>query len=54
MDKKFVLVVIALLGIGLWALPSTMSLFAGQYSFVNIDATGNQIPFMRRYDETKI
>jgi len=37
------LIVIALVGIGLWALPQTMSLFAGQHSFVNIDATGNQI-----------
>ncbi len=43
MVNKKILIVIALVGIGLWALPSTMSLFAGQHSFTNIDATGNQI-----------
>lgn len=44
MNTKFTLAIIALVGIGVFALPSTMSLFAGQHSFYNIDATGNQIP----------
>ena len=44
MNAKFTLAIIALVGIGVFALPSTMSLFAGQHSFYNIDATGNQIP----------
>lgn len=43
MNKKMYLVIIALLGIGLYALPSTVALFAGQHSFTNIDPTGNQI-----------
>ncbi len=37
------MILIALLGVGLFALPQTVALFAGQHSFVNIDATGNQI-----------
>jgi len=44
MNTKFTLSIIALVGIGVFALPSTMSLFAGQHSFYNIDETGNQIP----------
>jgi len=44
MNAKFTLAIIALIGIGVFALPSTMSLFAGQHSFYNIDATGNQVP----------
>ncbi len=43
MNKKIALVLIALIGVGLYALPQTVALFAGQHSFVNIDATGNQI-----------
>lgn len=43
MNTKTLLVLMAILGIGLWALPQTVSLFAGQHSFVNIDGTGNQI-----------
>jgi hypothetical protein len=52
MNKK-ILIVIALIGIGLWALPSTMSLFAGQHSFVNIDATGNQIDCVKCHGDVK-
>jgi len=43
MNAKISMVLIALIGIGLFALPQTTALFAGQHSFVNIDATGNQI-----------
>lgn len=43
MNAKTTLVLIAILGIGLFALPQTTALFAGQHTFVNIDATGNQI-----------
>lgn len=43
MNKKLAIALIALVGIGLYALPQTMALFAGQHSFVNIDPTGNQI-----------
>ena len=44
MNKKIAIVLIALIGIGLYALPQTMALFAGQHSFYNIDPTGNQVP----------
>jgi hypothetical protein len=53
MNAKFTLAVIALVGIGVFALPSTMSLFAGQHSFYNIDATGNQIPCQKCHGDVK-
>ena len=43
MNIKTTMVLIALMGVGLFALPQTTALFAGQHSFTNIDATGNQI-----------
>ncbi|MCX9025910.1 MAG: hypothetical protein OIN85_07445 [Candidatus Methanoperedens sp.] len=43
MNAKFTLALVALVSVGVFALPSTVALFAGQHSFVNIDATGNQI-----------
>ena len=52
MNKKLLLVV-AIIGIGLYALPATMSLFAGQHSFVNIDATGNQIDCTKCHGDVK-
>jgi len=39
MNAKTTLVLIALIGVGLFALPQTTALFAGQHSFTNIDAT---------------
>ena len=53
MNAKFSLALIALVGIGVFALPSTMSLFAGQHSFYNIDATGNQIPCQKCHGDVK-
>jgi len=53
MNAKFTLAIIALVGIGVFALPSTMSLFAGQHSFYNIDATGNQIPCTKCHGDVK-
>lgn len=53
MNTKFTLAIIALVGIGVFALPSTMSLFAGQHSFYNIDATGNQIPCQKCHGDVK-
>lgn len=44
MKKKLAIVLVSLMGIGLFALPQTMALFAGQHSFYNIDPTGNQVP----------
>ena len=53
MNAKFSLAIIALVGIGVFALPSTMALFAGQHSFYNIDATGNQIPCQKCHGDVK-
>lgn len=53
MNTKFTLAIIALIGIGVFALPSTMSLFAGQHSFYNIDATGNQVPCQKCHGDVK-
>src|SRR5574341_643948 len=53
MDKKFSLALIALVGVGVFALPSTMALFAGQHSFYNIDATGNQVPCTKCHGDVK-
>ena len=53
MNAKFTLAIIALVGIGVFALPSTMSLFAGQHSFYNIDATGNQVPCVKCHGDVK-
>lgn len=53
MNSKFTLALIALVGIGVFALPSTMALFAGQHSFYNIDATGNQVPCTKCHGDVK-
>lgn len=53
MNKKIAIVLIALAGIGLYALPSTMALFSGQHDFVNIDATGNQIECVKCHGDVK-
>ncbi len=53
MNKKLAIVLIALIGVGLFALPQTVALFAGQHSFVNIDATGNQIDCVKCHGDVK-
>lgn len=53
MNKKLAIVLIALIGIGLYALPSTVALFSGQHSFENIDATGNQIDCVKCHGDVK-
>ncbi|VVB86935.1 Cytochrome c7 c [uncultured archaeon] len=53
MNSKFTLALIALVGVGVFALPSTMALFAGQHSFYNIDATGNQVPCVKCHGDVK-
>lgn len=53
MNKKIAIALIALVGIGLYALPQTMALFAGQHSFYNIDPTGNQIPCAKCHGDVK-
>ncbi len=53
MNTKFSLALIALVGIGVFALPSTVALFSGQHSFYNIDATGNQVPCTKCHGDVK-
>ena len=42
--NKLVLCAIAIVAIGIFALPSTVSLFSGQHTWYNLDDPGNQIP----------
>jgi hypothetical protein len=53
MNAKTTLVLIALIGVGLFALPQTTALFAGQHSFVNIDETGNQIECVKCHGDVR-
>ena len=53
MNKKIAIAIIALVGIGIFALPQTMALFAGQHSFYNIDPTGNQIPCIKCHGDVQ-
>jgi hypothetical protein len=53
MNMKIALVLIAIVGIGLYALPSTVALFSGQHDFKNIDATGNQIDCLKCHGDVK-
>ena len=43
-NMKFILIVLALSGVSLLYIPSTISLFSGGHSYYNIDPIGNQIP----------
>jgi hypothetical protein len=43
-SKKVALLVIAVLAIGIFALPSTVSLFSGQHTWYALNDTGNQLP----------
>lgn len=54
MNSKYALALIALVGVGVFALPATMSLFSGQHSFYNIDATGNQVPCVKCHGDVKM
>lgn len=52
-NVKTTLVLIALIGAGLFALPQTTALLSGQHSFINIDATGNQIDCIKCHGEVQ-
>lgn len=54
MNKKLAMVLIAIIGIGLYALPSTVALFSGQHTFTNIDATGNQIDCTKCHGDVNV
>ncbi|MDW7727973.1 MAG: hypothetical protein SCH70_12855 [Candidatus Methanoperedens sp.] len=53
MNAKIAMVLVALIGVGLFALPQTTALFAGQHSFANIDATGNQIDCVKCHGDVQ-
>jgi len=48
------MVMIALIGVGLFALPQTTALLTGQHSFINIDATGNQIDCVKCHGDVQV
>jgi len=43
-SNKMVLIAVAIVAIGIFALPSTVSLFSGQHSWYGLNTAGNQIP----------
>jgi len=43
-SNKVALMVIAVVAIGIFALPSTVSLFSGQHTWYNLNDTGSQVP----------
>lgn len=45
--NKIALLAIAVVAIGIFALPSTVSLFSGQHSWYGLDGTGSQVPCMK-------
>jgi len=51
---KIFWVLFALIGISLWYIPNTLSLFSGQHSFYNIDAIGSQIPCQKCHGDIQV
>ena len=45
--NKIALMAIAVVAIGIFALPSTVSLFAGQHTWYDLNPTGSQVPCMK-------
>ncbi len=45
--NKLVLLAIGVIAVGIFALPSTVSLFSGQHRWYNISGTGNEIPCIK-------
>ena len=43
-SNKLVLVAVAIVAVGIFALPSTVSLFSGQHTWYNLNEQGNQLP----------
>jgi len=46
-SNKLVLVTIAVVAIGIFALPSTISMFGGQHNWYDLGPTGNQVPCIK-------
>ena len=51
---KLIWVLIALGGISIWIIPSTLSQFSGQHSFYNIDPVGSQIPCTKCHGDIEL
>ncbi len=51
---KLLWVLFALIGISLWYIPNTVSLFSGGHGFYNIDATGSQIPCQKCHGDIQM
>ena len=43
-SNKLVLIAVAIVAIGIFALPSTVSLFSGQHTWYDLSGTGNDLP----------
>ncbi len=50
-SNKLVLIAVAIVAIGIFALPSTVSLFSGQHTWYDLDATGNQLPCQKCHQD---
>lgn len=44
LNKKIALLTVAIMAIGIFALPSTVSLFSGQHSWYGLDEAGSDVP----------
>ncbi len=44
----------ALVGISLWYIPNTISLFSGQHSYYNINANGSQVPCQKCHGDVQM
>lgn len=51
---KIIWVILALLGMLLWYIPGTISLFSGQHSYYNINANGSQIPCQKCHGDVSV
>ncbi len=43
-SKKLMLMLVAVLAVGIFALPSTVAMFGGQHSWYNLEPDGNDVP----------
>jgi len=50
-SNKLVLVAVAIVAIGIFALPSTVSLFSGQHTWYDLNPAGNQLPCQKCHQD---
>lgn len=51
---KLIWILLILIGLLLWYIPNTISLFSGQHSYYNIDDNGSQIPCQKCHGDIKV